>query len=232
MYVPKEIHEYILQFIEDEDKIYASMTCTLWSKILEDMFHKKYNKDIVPTKCAYDLYLYLKHFKSSLKIVTESDRCLVPGIYIVIASTKNCLNVLANHVSQGITNKSNFNWWYGTSNGISVSSILSGCKIIDHCPLKYMEYLVNNGCFNLGMLFEDVLWKRSWSIADYLLTQKANIDCWIQNINILDFNMYYDDTVIIIKYLKKKEVDLSNLLKIIEQNDFDCKHQFIDLIKN
>ena len=111
-------------------------------------------------------------------------------------------------------------------------SILSGCIIIDHCPLKYMEYLVNNGCCNLGTLFEDVLWKKSWSVADYLLTQKANIDCWIQNINILEFNKYYDDSVIIIKYLKKKEVDLSNLLKIIEQNDFDCKHQFIDLIKN
>ena len=51
-----------------------------------------------------------------------------------------------------------------------------------------MEYLVNNGCCNLGRLFEDVLWKKSWSVADYLLTQKANIDCWIQNINILEFN--------------------------------------------
>src|ERR1700678_3184364 len=139
MYVPKEIHEYILQFIEDNDKSCASMTCTLWSNILKDMFHKKYNKDIVPTKCAYDLYLYLKHFKSSFNIVIESEWCLIPGLHIEIACTKNCLNVLANHVSQGITNKDNFNWWYGTSNGISVSSILSGCIIIDHCPLKYME---------------------------------------------------------------------------------------------
>ncbi len=73
MYIPKEIHEYILQFIEDNDKSCASMTCTLWSKILEDMFHKKYNKDIVPTKCAYDLNLYLKHFKSSLKMVLNAN---------------------------------------------------------------------------------------------------------------------------------------------------------------
>ena len=43
MYIPKEIHEHILQFIDDEDKVYTDMTCTLWSNILKDMFFKKYN---------------------------------------------------------------------------------------------------------------------------------------------------------------------------------------------
>ena len=161
MYIPKEIHEYILQFIDDEDKIYASMTCTLWSNILKDMFHKKYNKYIVPTKCAYDLHLYLKHFKSSHIITVDHVWRRNPNIYIIISNTINCLNVLMNFGIQGAINNDIHSDLYGTANNIDVLFVIHEYISLKYCPkLEYISYIINNNSTEAKGLLENALCER------------------------------------------------------------------------
>src|ERR1700679_224598 len=131
MYVPKEIHEYILQFIDNEDKVYASMTCTLWLNILKDMFFRKYNKDTVPTECAYDLYLYLKYFECQYTLGSKNTYQYIKPPDIKISCTINCLNVLTIYGIQGIIDMHSIDCLnvptiYGTQGIIDMHSILHG----------------------------------------------------------------------------------------------------------
>ena len=80
---------------------------------------------------------------------------------------------------------------------------------------------------------------KGFSITDYLLEQKVSTYEWT---NIIEYNIiykfydcdYFNDIIIILKYLKKKNVDLSEFREMVEGNDFDFdyKTQLLTLIEN
>lgn len=61
--VPIELHEHILSYIDPNDKVYASMTCTLWATILkEQVIRKCKSTNKIMSHSAYDLYTSMKYF--------------------------------------------------------------------------------------------------------------------------------------------------------------------------
>ena len=76
--LPVELQEHILSYLHPYDKIYASMTCTLWANILKNNFTKS-KKDIL-ANCSYDMYMY---FKDLDKIdISQNRYCNSSYIYI------------------------------------------------------------------------------------------------------------------------------------------------------
>ena len=216
MYVPKEIHEYILQFIDDNDKSCASMTCTLWLNILKDMFFRKYNKDTVPTECAYDLYLYLKYFECQYTLGPKNTHQYIKPPDIKISCTINCLNVLTIYGTQGI---------------IDMHSILHGYIFIDHYS-KYFEDIIDKVDKNKGVVLAQALWANAFNIADHLLDQEITIDVWVRYIDWWSGSIC-DSICVAIKYLKRKNIDMSVIHNKFEEVVLGrFNEQYMDLIKN
>src|ERR1700677_4210611 len=98
MNLPKELQEVILGYIDPKDKVYVSMACTLFKRILESQFNQKYkNGNSLPTECAYDLYLYLCKFGTPDNVYFTQDSQFVStfNIFIINNNDINIANVLA-----------------------------------------------------------------------------------------------------------------------------------------
>ena len=231
MYLPKELHEYILQFIDNEDKVYASMTCTLWANILKDMFFRKYNKNTVPTESAYDLYLYLKYFECPYTLGTTDTHLYIKSLDIKISCTINCLNVLVNYDMCNYERK------------VLINSVILSYCYIDHKPkTEYIKHLVSV-CSEPYRLLNDILNFKAFHIADYFIDASVDTN-YCQNM--LNLGTLYEKEfryiVTILKYLKEKKVDLSTTRRRLHVGiyiyggygciEYKYKKEFLQVIGN
>src|ERR1700678_2797813 len=107
MNLPKELQDIILGYIDPKDKIYASLTCTLFKNILETQFNTKYkDANHVPTNCAYDLNLYLHKFKIPSSKFLTSRKYYLPGSTLIDNNIDN-LNVLVCFLQENNRYRSN-----------------------------------------------------------------------------------------------------------------------------
>ena len=74
MYVPKEIHEIILSYVDNYDKVYCAFVCPLWNNILEDNFNKNVRAEDFPIENPYNLNLWFKKYNYDESIIKSLKR--------------------------------------------------------------------------------------------------------------------------------------------------------------
>lgn len=249
MYLPKEIHECILEYVLPEDKVYASLTCKWWAKILEDMFLKKYtNNKNIPNNCAYDLNLYFQHYKVPInKILTVHNfteaisndlrklydqfsiemnyRSHYHNAYLIDDSDINNVNVLAYRFS------------YSNINVNFISLLHYYCRID---AIHAVNYLLSKTHYYSSMYYDHLLQvsfhHKSFNVSKHLLIKGAQVENWFSKIDFnLITNVQYNNIIGILEFLiKNNMINLPHILdKLVagENRTFPFKDKLVDFIK-
>lgn len=244
MYLPTELHKYILELISNSDKIYASMVCKLWKEILEGMFHEKYSTpNKIPNNCAYDLNMYLLNFKLPQNIVLTLDNARFiydERAYIIISDDINTVNVLAHYLIKNNCIKSNASYYPNSSNTIyriDWQELISFYIKNDHISkINYTIQLQTYQHNNIdGYLLNKALQHKSFKFAHYYLQKGTTCVIWIKSICWYSINN--DENLNgLLETLKFLIINNSLLLPYFfdhmsKLDDFKYKDQVINFVK-
>lgn len=178
--VPIELQEHILSYIDSHDKIYASTTCTLWAKILKDMYIKTNN---IIKKCAYDVSMFLKQIGDD----NEVKVCANKYMWDFVKTDKTICSIMREGMDINILNlltslciEKKYFCYYQEYN-----LLLNFCEF--QCSInKYVKYLIKNiwksDYWGSNLFVNMALGHKSFALAKYFIIIGGNVEEYIKNI--------------------------------------------------
>lgn len=164
--LPIELQEHILSYIHPYDKIYASMTCTLWANILKNQFIK--SKKI--TCCSYDISTYFKLFEN-----TEINWYNGNYPFDLYSNTTQLCSIKMENFDINLLNFLTYLHIKGKFNN-PYALLLRYCET--DCKLnEYVKYLIGNYCFSVNekkFNMNIAISNHSLQIAKYLVAMINN----------------------------------------------------------
>lgn len=239
MLLPYKLQKHVLNYIDPNDKIYASMVCQLWKDILEVEFMRS---DMIPN-CAYNLSKCMYHDEDRVFINFEErgHRNYIYYEYMdsgfdIICKHKvdnqdvNTLNFLVQVLMDG---KMEHSMGY-----YSIENLLTNYITIKYTKDKYVKYLLQEFDMYEMYIFMNMnksLNNKSFQIAEHFLMMGGSCANWLDKLKWkkIKTKEKFNDTIDILKFLITHEAIYVPYLyvHINSKKKFKYKNKFIKFVK-